>query len=92
MPRKKEVKSVEKGGKWIHVKKMLILGNMKAIFNQFKHDFPYVKIGFSRFCGLPPRHVILAGATGTHPVYVRVRHQHTKLADNAIKLNDLTLQ
>jgi hypothetical protein len=70
--------------------KRLILGNLKGIFNKFKNDFSEVKIGFSKFCLLRPRHVILAGAAGTHPVYVRVQRQNIKLMADAIKLNELT--
>jgi hypothetical protein len=43
---------VIKGGKWIHVQKRLIIGNLKEIFNKFKSDFPNVKIGFFKFCEL----------------------------------------
>jgi predicted transport protein len=90
MPGKKEIKSVQKDGKRIHVQKRLILGNLKETFNKFRNDFPDVKIGFSRFCQLRPRYVSLAGAAGTHYVCVRVQHQNVKLMAEAIKLNELT--
>jgi hypothetical protein len=39
--------SVKEDGKWIHVQKRLILGNLNEIFNKFKNDFQDVKTGFS---------------------------------------------
>jgi hypothetical protein len=75
---KMDFKSVRKDGKRIHVQKRLILGNLKEIFNKFKNDFPDVKTGFSKFCQLRPRYVILAGAAGTHCVCVCVQHQNVK--------------
>jgi hypothetical protein len=83
-------KSVKKDGKRIHVQKRLILGNLKEIFNKFKNYFPHVTIGFSKSCELRPKHVILAGAAGTHSVRVCVQHQNIKLMANAITLNELT--
>jgi hypothetical protein len=90
MPSKKDFKSMKKDGKWIHVRKRLILGNFKEVFNKFKNDFPDIKIGSSKFCHLQPRHVILVGAAGTHSVCVCVQHQNIKLTADAIKLNKLT--
>jgi hypothetical protein len=34
-----------------------------------------VKIGFSKFCELRPKHCILAGASGTHSVFVHTIYQ-----------------
>jgi hypothetical protein len=68
MSGKKDFKSMRKDGNRIHVQKRLILGNMKEIFNKFKNYFSDVKIGFSKFCQLRPRHVILAGSAGNHSV------------------------
>jgi hypothetical protein len=76
---------VKKDGKQIHVQKRLILANLKEIYNKFKNDFPDVKFGFSKFCGHRPRHVILAGAAGTHSICVCVQHQNIKLMADAIK-------
>jgi hypothetical protein len=86
---KKEFKSVKNDGKWIHVQKTLLLGNLTEIFNKFKHDFPDVNICLSKFCELRPRHASLAGAAGTHSVCVCVQHQNIKLMADAIKLNEL---
>jgi hypothetical protein len=90
VPGKKVFKSVKKDGKRLHVQKRLILGTLKEVFNKFKNYFPDVKTGFSKFCQLRPRHVILAGAAGTHPVCVCDQHQNIKLMADAIKLNELT--
>jgi hypothetical protein len=90
VPGKKEFKSVKKDGKWIHVQKRLILGNLKEILNKFKSDFPDVKIGFSKFCELLPRRVIFAGAAETHSVCVCVQHQNIKHMADEIKVNELT--
>jgi hypothetical protein len=81
---------VKKNGKWIHVQKRLILANLKEIFKKFKNDIPDVKIGFSKFCQLRPRFIILAGAAGIHSVCVRVQHQNINLMADAIQLNELT--
>jgi hypothetical protein len=90
MPDKKDCKSLEKDGKQILVQKGLILGNLKEIFNKFKNDFLDVKTGFSKFCELRPRHVICAGAAGTHLICVSVQHQNIRLMADAMKLNELT--
>jgi predicted transport protein len=86
----KDFKSVKKDGKWIHVQKRLMLGNLKQISNKFKNDFPGVKMCFFKFYQLQPRHVILAGAAGTHCACVCVQHQNIILMADAIKLNELT--
>jgi hypothetical protein len=81
---------MQKDDEWICVQKRLIRGNLKEIFNKFKNDLPHIKIGFSKFCQLRPRRVIIAGAAGTHSVCVCVQHQSIKLMADAIKLNELT--
>jgi hypothetical protein len=90
MPAKKDFKSMTKDGKRIHVQKRLILGNLKEICNKFKNDFPDIKIGFSKFCHLRPRYVILAGDARAHSVCKCVQHQKIKLVARAIQLNELT--
>jgi hypothetical protein len=71
-------------------KKRLLLGNLKENFHTFKNDFPDIKIGFSNCRELRPIQVILAGAAGTHSVWVRVQRRNIKLMSDAIKLSELS--
>ena len=49
-----------------------------------------MKVGFSKFAELRPRHRILAGASGTHSVCVCTIHQNVKLMIRGVKLSDLS--
>ena len=79
MPGKKDFASVKEQGNRIHVQKRLMLGNLKEVYHEFKSQFPNEKIGFSRFAALRPKQCILAGAAGTHCVFVCTIHQNVKL-------------
>ena len=65
--------------KQISVQKRLILGNLKGVYQEFKNQFPDVKVGFSKFAELLPKHCVLAGASGTHAVCICTIDQNTKL-------------
>ncbi|XP_063215804.1 uncharacterized protein LOC134527239 [Bacillus rossius redtenbacheri] len=72
------------------ISKRLILCNLKEGYTLFKEKFPHIKICFSKFAELRPKHCILVGSSGTHAVCVRTIHQYVKLMiENAI-LCDLT--
>ncbi|XP_034246220.1 uncharacterized protein LOC117648108 [Thrips palmi] len=73
------------------VQKRLILGDLKEIYDLFKTKHPEVKIGFSRFASLRPRHCVLAGAPGTHAVCVCMVHQNFKLMFMGACLGSLKL-
>ena len=70
MPGKKDFVSVKQDGKRVHVQKRLVLSNLKEVYHEFKEKFPDLKIGFSKFAELRPKHCLLAGASGTHSVCV----------------------
>lgn len=61
------------------VQKRLVLCNLKELFGKFKQENANVKVGFSAFANLRPKHCVLAGASGTHTVCVCTIHQNTKL-------------
>ena len=79
MPGLKDTKSVKSNGQKSVYQKRLIMGNLKEIFKKFKFENPDVKIGFSSFATLRPAHCVLAGAGGTHSVYVCLIHENMKL-------------
>jgi len=76
MPGRKDFVSIRQGDQCAHIQKRLIL---KEVYQQFKKNYPIEKIGFSKFAELCPRHCILAGASGTHPICVCTIYQNVKL-------------
>ena len=42
--------------------KKINLENLKEVYQQFKFQFPDVKVEFSKFAELCPKHCVLAGA------------------------------
>lgn len=80
MPGKKDFVSIrDNDGQRRHVQKKLILSNLKEMYTAFRSEYSDIKIGFSLFATLRPRHCILAGASGTHTVCVCSVHQNVKL-------------
>ncbi|XP_043462733.1 uncharacterized protein LOC122498838 isoform X1 [Leptopilina heterotoma] len=70
-------------------KKRLILVNLSELYSKFKQENENVKIGFSRFAQLRPRHCVLAGRSGTHTVCVCVYHENVKLMLDAINIEKI---
>lgn len=70
--------------------KRLILSNLKEAHKHFKDKYPNIKIGFSKFAELRPKHCVLAGQSGTHSVCVCTTHQNVKLMIENAKLNTVT--
>lgn len=62
--------------------KRLILCNLKEAYTHFKDKVQNVKIGFSKFAELRPKHCVLAGQSGTHSVCVCVYHSSKCKADD----------
>jgi hypothetical protein len=62
---------------------------LKELHSHFKNLHPGVKVGFSKFASLHPRNCIMAGASGTHSVYVCTIHQNVKLMFEACKISEL---
>ena len=89
MPGKKDCISVRIEGKRVSVQKRLVLCNLKELHRSFKDRNPEVKIGFSKFAEMRPKHCVLAGASGTHSVCVCTIHQNVKLMAHGVKLHEL---
>ena len=71
MPGMKEFVSVKQPhGKRMHIQEWLILNNLRELYQKFIEKHPAASIGFSKFAELQPKHCILAGASGTHSVFV----------------------
>jgi len=70
LPGKKDNVSTRVNGERVHTQKRLVLCNLKELFALFKQDKPNVAISFSKFSSLRPKHCVLAGAAGTHSVFV----------------------
>lgn len=91
MPGKKDFVSLRNDdGTKIQMQKRLVLCNLKELHKIFKSRFPGIKIGFSSFASLRPKHCILAGGSGTHTVCVCSIHQNVKLMILGGKLSRLT--
>ena len=85
MPGKKDF------GKHQHVKKRLVLSNLREVHHEFKERIPDCKVGFSKFAELRPKHCVLAGASGTYSVCVCTIHQNVKLMSFEMQIPDLPL-
>lgn len=81
LPGKKDKVSIGKG---VSMQKVLLLSNLKELFQLFKKENPSYKIGFSTFCSLRPKWCVLAGSSGTHNVCVCKSHQNVKLLLHAL--------
>lgn len=80
----------EADGSKSKISKRLILCNLKEAYKHFKDKYANIKIGFSKFSELRPKHCILAGQSGTHSVCVCTAHQNVKLMIENSKLNTVT--
>lgn len=81
---------IQPDGKRKLVQKRLVLCNLKELHKAFRFQYSNLKIGFSKFCDLRPKHCVIAGATGTHSVCVCVYHQNVKLMIDGSKIPLLT--
>lgn len=85
MPGVKDCVSVVQNDVKMKVQKRLLLFNLVDLYDQFKEEFPELKIGLSKFCEIKPRECILAGHSGTHNVCVCETHQNMNLKIYGIK-------
>ncbi|KYM93379.1 hypothetical protein ALC62_16021 [Cyphomyrmex costatus] len=80
MPGRKDYVTIRNtNGEKDHIQKRLILCNLKEAYVQFKSEKPEVKVGFTKFAELRPKHCIVVGPPGTHTVCVCKTHQNVKL-------------
>ena len=63
---------------------------LRELYLKFKEQNPEIKIGFNKFVELRPEYCILAGASGTHTVFVSVYHQNVKLMLDGLNISELT--
>lgn len=47
---------------------------MNGAYSLFKQQYPNKKIGFSTFCEIRPRNVVIAGACDTYSVCLYIAH------------------
>ena len=64
--------------------------NLKETFRSFKGKYPDIKIGFSKFAELWPKHCILPGTQDMHSVCVCAHHENVKLMFNGMYIFHLT--
>lgn len=91
MPGRKDYKTVLVGNKRTAVQKRLLMMDMRELYASYKKINPDVKIGYSTFLKLKPKHIILPGASGTHAVCVCTKHENVKMMLDAIGIKKLTL-
>lgn len=85
LPGKKDCVSIQTEEGKEKRQKMLVLSNLKELYESFKNTHPDMKIGFSSFASLRPKWCVLAGVAGTHTVCVCVIHQNPKLKIQSIE-------
>ncbi|XP_017470011.1 PREDICTED: uncharacterized protein LOC108378244 [Rhagoletis zephyria] len=90
MPGMKDWVSVRIDGKKVQMQKRIILCNLNELFASFQSEHEDIKIGFTKFTQLRPKHCVLAGSSGTHTVCVCIYHENVKLMLKEINLNYLT--
>ena len=66
----KDCLSVRRPQGRVTMQKRLVLTNLSELYRLFKQRYPEVKVGFSKFAELCLPYCVLAGASGTHSVYV----------------------
>ena len=68
--------------------KKINLENLKEVYQQFKFQFPDVKVEFLKFAELCPKHCVLAGASGTYTVAMCLHYSpEHKANDDCWKIN-----
>lgn len=90
LPGMKNKKSVVENGRKIMKQKRLLLFTVKDLFNKFCEQNSEVRIGFSKFCEVRPKHCVLPGESGTYTVCVYIIHENAKLMLDAIDLSTLS--
>ena len=76
MPGKKNRVSLSKNQ---YAQKQLLLCIVRELYCEFKEQNADIKLGFSKFCTLPSKWCVSAGASETHNVCVCTMHQNTIL-------------
>lgn len=73
-------------GEKVKIQRRLVLMNLKEAYELFKEEFKDVKIVFSKFASLRPKHCVLAGSThGIHTTCVCMYHQNPKLTFESLR-------
>lgn len=90
MPGQKDCITIRNGDEKVKIQKKLVLCNLREAHALFKERYPNLKVQFSKFAALRPKHCILAGASGTHSVCVCCIHQNVKLMIDGAGLSKLT--
>lgn len=89
MPGKKDFKTIMVGNKRTAVQKRLLLVDLRELYSSYKEIHPDKKVGFSTFCKLRPKNVILMGASGTYAVCVCTQHENVKMMLEAIDIKNV---
>lgn len=76
MPGQKDKVSIRKN---LYVQKRLLLCNFHELYVQWQKFQKNIKIRFSKFAELLPKHCVLAGNSGTHSTCVYTIHQNAQL-------------
>lgn len=87
MPGTNDYVSEIRNGKKEHIQKRLIMMSLKEAYMIFEEKCKGVKVGFTSFTQLRPKHCILLDSTGTHNVCVCTIHENIKLMINSVKFD-----
>lgn len=88
MPGMKDNLSVVVDGTKIRKVKRLLLANLRYVHKLYIEEHRNTNpVGFSKFCSLRPKEVVLANSKGVHNVCVCIYHGNVKLMLEAIRLD-----
>lgn len=90
MAGRKDFKTIIVGKERKSVQKRLLLLDVRELYSSYKEAYPKNKVGFSTFCKLRPKNVILPGKSGTHAVCVCTKHENIKMMLEAINIKNLS--
>lgn len=79
MPGKNDCMSIRINGEKQIFQKRLMLSTLKESYVEFKKRYSDIKIGFTKFTMLKPKHFVQLGSSGTHSVCVCTIHQNVKI-------------
>lgn len=79
MPGKNDCMAIRINGEKQTFQKRLMLSTLKESYEEFKKRHNDIKIGFTKFTMLKPKHFVQLGSSGTHSVCVCTIHQNVKI-------------
>lgn len=90
MPGTNDFVSELQNGRKERVQKRLLMMSLSEAYNIFQESCQDIKVGFTLFTQLRPKHCVLLDKTGTHNVCVCTIHENVNLMHNCVKMVSLS--